>query len=84
MNAGELALGPTGGTERAAHIMGKTWDGKPAKIDLSDPKTDFTKSKIKKEDMVFIAMPSFGGRAPAAALAFQKACFVRKENKPFL
>ncbi len=35
---------------------------------LSDSKTDFTKCEIKKEDMVLIAMPSFGGRAPAAAI----------------
>ncbi len=35
---------------------------------MSDTKTDFTKCVIDKEDQVLIAMPSFGGRAPAVAI----------------
>ncbi len=69
MNVVEIVFSPTGGTEKVANIIGKAWSENAVKIDLSDPKTDFTKCEIKKEDMVLVAMPSFGGRAPAAAIA---------------
>lgn len=68
MNVVEIVFSPTGGTEKVAHIIGKTWSEHAAIIDLSDAKTDFTKWEIQKADMVLIAMPSFGGRAPAAAI----------------
>ncbi len=63
-----IVFSPTGGTEKVANIIGKAWSENAVKIDLSDPKTDFTKCEIKKEDTVLIAMPSFGGRAPAIAI----------------
>ena len=68
MNLTEIVFSPTGGTEKVADIIGKHWDDNPAKIDLSDAKTDFGKCEITGQDMVVIAMPSFGGRAPAAAI----------------
>ncbi len=68
MNVVEIIFSPTGGTEKVANTIGKAWSENPVKIDLSDPKTDFTKWEIKKEDTVLIAMPSFGGRAPAIAI----------------
>ncbi len=68
MNVVEIVFSPTGGTEKVADIIGKKWSDTAVKIDLSDSKTDFTKCEIKKEDMVLIAMPSFGGRAPAVAI----------------
>ncbi len=68
MNVTEIVFSPTGGTEKVADIIGKHWDDTPAKIDLSDAKTDFSKCGITGQDMVVIAMPSFGGRAPAAAI----------------
>ncbi len=68
MRAVEIMFSPTGGTEKVAHIISRRWSDHTATIDLSDPKTDFTKCKIEKEDMVLIAMPSFGGRAPAVAI----------------
>lgn len=68
MNVVEIIFSPTGGTEKVAHIIGRTWSENTSEIDLCDAKTDFTKCEIKKEDMVLIAMPSFGGRAPAAAI----------------
>lgn len=69
MNVVEIVFSPTGGTERAADIIAKTWSENAVKIDLSNPKADFAKCEIKKEDMVLIAMPSFGGRAPAMAIS---------------
>ncbi len=68
MNVVEIVFSPTGGTEKVAHIIGRHWNENSAKIDLSDAKADFTKCEIAEQDMVLIAMPSFGGRAPAVAI----------------
>lgn len=68
MNVIEIIFSPTGGTERVSHLITKHWSEKNIQIDLSDGRADFTKCRIAKEDMVLIAMPSFGGRAPAVAI----------------
>ena len=68
MNVVEIVFSPTGGTEKVADIIGKRLGENPAKIDLSDAKKDFSKYEITGQDMVVIAMPSFGGRAPAVAI----------------
>ena len=68
MNFVEIVFSPTGGTEKAAHIIGRRWSDNTVKSDLSDSKIDFSKCAISKEDQVLVAMPSFGGRAPAAAI----------------
>lgn len=64
----EIIFSPTGGTEKVAHIIGNCWRENVTRIDLSDSKLDFSKSIIDKEDQVLVAMPSFGGRAPAVAI----------------
>ena len=64
----EIIFSPTGGTEKVARILSKRWSDAPVQIDLSDAKTAFSSCEIDKEDMVLVAMPSFGGRAPAAAI----------------
>ncbi len=68
MKVVEIVFSPTGGTEKVADIICGQWSKNIVKIDLSDPKTDFTKCEINKEDMALIAMPSFGGRAPEIAI----------------
>lgn len=68
MNTVEIIFSPTGGTEKVAHIISKQLSESAVKIDLSDPKADFSECVIGKEDLVLIAMPSFGGRAPAVAI----------------
>ena len=68
MNVVEIVFSPTGGTEKVARIISEHWSETPVRIDLSDSKTDFTKCKITEQDMVLIAMPSFGGRAPRVAI----------------
>ena len=68
MNVVEIVFSPTGGTEKVARILGGHWSESTVKIDLSDAKTDFTQCSIDQEDRVLIAMPSFGGRAPAVAI----------------
>ncbi len=50
MNVVEIVFSPTGGTEKAAHIIGKAWGGDVIKIDLSDFKTDFAKFEIKQSN----------------------------------
>ena len=68
MNIVEIIFSPTGGTEKVAHMLGSYWRENTVKIDLSDAKTDFSQCVINEEDQVLIAMPSFGGRAPAVAI----------------
>ena len=68
MNTLEIVFSPTGGTEKVADIICSSWKNNVVKIDLSDSKTDFSGCAIGKEDRALIAMPSFGGRAPAAAI----------------
>ena len=68
MNIIEIVFSPTGGTEKVARQISGQWGKTAVKIDLSDAKTDFTQCEISPEDMVLIAMPSFGGRAPAVAM----------------
>lgn len=64
----EIIFSPTGGTERVARIIGGRWGGEVETIDLSDPQADFSQCAIAPEDWALVAMPSFGGRAPVAAM----------------
>lgn len=68
MNTVEIIFSPTGGTEKIARIISRHWSDNTVRIDLSDSRTDFSRCIIDKEDQVLIAMPSFGGRAPAVAI----------------
>ena len=68
MNTVEIIFSPTGGTEKVANIIRRQWSESTVKIDLSDPESDFSGYAINKEDQVLVAMPSFGGRAPAIAI----------------
>ena len=68
MNTIEIIFSPTGGTERVARIISGRWNRNTVMIDLCDAQTDFSKCMIDKEDRVLVAMPSFGGRAPAVAI----------------
>ena len=68
MNTIEIIFSPTGGTERVARVISGRWNRNTVMIDLCDAQTDFSKCMIDKEDRVLVAMPSFGGRAPAVAI----------------
>ena len=82
MNVVEIIFSPTGGTEKVSHILGEQLGENTVKIDLSDAKTDFTKCEIAPEDMVFVAMPSFGGRRGNRAA--QENCGQRCQMHPRL
>lgn len=68
MNFVEIVFSPTGGTKKVAHMISKHWDTDIIHIDLSDADMDFSQCNLGEPDMVLVAMPSFGGRAPAVAI----------------
>ncbi len=67
MNCFKLVFSPTGGTEKVAELLVGGWAQPVKNIDLSNAAEDFSKYSFTEEDLVLIAMPSFGGRLPAAA-----------------
>ncbi len=63
----QIIFSPTGGTGRAAKIITSEWSSSVETVDLSDPADDFSKYGFASEDIVLIALPSYGGRVPAIA-----------------
>lgn len=63
----QLVFSPTGGTMKAAQTMIKDWDTEVPTVDLTDPSADFSRCSFTADDLVLIAIPSFGGRVPALA-----------------
>lgn len=63
----EIYFSPTGGTKKTADIISDVWQSEKEVIDLFSveypQKTHFTEN-----DVCLIAVPSFGGRVPAAAI----------------
>lgn len=67
----QMVFSPTGGTKKAAAILTEALEaGEKAGdfIDLSDNDADFSICSFQQEDLVVIAIPSFGGRVPAVAV----------------
>jgi ferredoxin len=63
----EAVFSPTGGTKRVADIiMGQL--GKFGTIDLTEKDVNFSEVKISSDDIVMIAVPSFGGLSPITAI----------------
>lgn len=65
----KIYFSPTGGTKKVIDILAGTWQCEQTEIDLSDRNAEFFKYIFQKEDVCLIAVPSFGGRVPEAALA---------------
>lgn len=63
----KAVFSPTGGTEKAAEIIVSEWSASAETIDLTDRAADFSKYRIEAEDLVLIAVPSYGGRVPGLA-----------------
>lgn len=63
----QIVFSPTGGTLKTARIVAEEWDSSAKVVDLTDPNRDFSEYRFNKEDIVLIAMPSYGGRIPAIA-----------------
>ncbi|MDE7430310.1 MAG: 4Fe-4S binding protein [Lachnospiraceae bacterium] len=63
----QIVFSPTGGTGKVADIITEEWEGAVTRIDLTDAETDFSKIIIGQEDIVLVAVPSYGGRVPELA-----------------
>ena len=64
----QLIFSPTGGTGKVADAVTKHWDSAVETIDLCNAEADFSQYSFKAEDVVLIALPSYGGRVPAVAV----------------
>lgn len=68
MKTVEIIFSPTGGTEKVSNVFAKQFNHNIQKVDLCDYKCKFSECDINSDDIVIIAMPSFGGRAPSVAI----------------
>ena len=59
---------PTGGTRKAAEIIGRALDPQATEIDLSTPKSVVTPLDLSHVEVLLAAVPVYGGRVPAIAL----------------
>lgn len=64
----EITFSPTGGTQKAADLLTKALGDACTAVDLTDSGTDFSAVALTEEDVAVIAVPSYGGRVPAAAV----------------
>ena len=65
----EITFSPTGGTQKAADLLTEALGGERIAVDLTDRTADFSAVAFTPEDVAVIAVPSYGGRVPAAAVA---------------
>lgn len=61
----KIIFSPTGGTKKVADAITQT---NTAQIDLTDSRLDLSRCSLAEEDLVLLAMPSFGGLAPQLAI----------------
>lgn len=64
----ELYFSPTGGTKKAADYIAEGFNTEITKINFFEKSTDLSKIDFKPEDIVIIAAPCFGGRAPEISI----------------
>lgn len=67
MKYAQLVFSPTGGTQKAAEAITRAWSSDVDTIDLTDVTADFSKCSFHEDDLVLIAIPSYGGRVPGIA-----------------
>jgi len=67
MSCAQLVFSPTGGTMRVAQAIAGAWNAETATVDLTDAAQDFSQYAYGENDLVLIAVPSYGGRVPAPA-----------------
>ncbi len=68
MSTYKIVFSPTGGTARVAKTIVDGFGGGSVPIDLCDAGADLSQYAFSGEDLALIAMPSYGGRAPAVAI----------------
>lgn len=67
MNYTTMIFSPTGGTEKAVEALTSKWGQKIHTVDLTNAAIDFSQFSFQAEDLVVIAVPSYGGRVPHLA-----------------
>lgn len=75
MKTVQIIFSPTGGTQKVADSIMEGWEMPITKMDLTNAIADYSNFHLEKEDIVLIAIPSYGGRVPAlAAQRLSKIC----------
>lgn len=75
MNVTQIIFSPTGGTKKVTDTITKAWRTSVNEIDLTSAEIDYAALSLKKDDIVVIAVPSYGGRVPLlAAQRISKIC----------
>ena len=59
---------PTGGTRKAAYIIGKEIDPQATEIDITDHTRQQNSYELNGEDTLLVAVPVYGGRVPSVAI----------------
>lgn len=67
MKYAQVIFSPTGGTRKTAEIVSGEWSSEVETVDLSEAGNDFSAYRFQKDDLVLIALPSYGGRVPSLA-----------------
>lgn len=67
MKVYNIIFSPTGGTKKAVDELLSEWGDSVTEIDLIKSKEKIQTTEFSKEDVVFVAVPSFGGRVPSYA-----------------
>ncbi|MGI5825415.1 MAG: 4Fe-4S binding protein [Bacillota bacterium] len=65
----KIHFSPTGGTKKVIDCLGEHLQPENTDVDIFDSKKDLTALKFDRFDLCLVAVPSFGGRVPAAAAA---------------
>lgn len=68
MKVFEICFSPTGGTKKVADILANRFSDTVLPVDLTEANANFSGILLHEEDVVILAVPSFGGRAPAPAI----------------
>lgn len=66
MKFAQLLFSPTGGTQKVAESITRAWDAGVETLDLTNPAVP--SATFQAEDLVLIAVPSYGGRVPPLAI----------------
>lgn len=64
-----ITFSPTGGTKKAADRLSAALGPCVQEIDLTVPSTDYSQFSFCADDICVVAVPSYGGRVPAAAVS---------------
>ena len=64
----KIVFSPAGGTQKAVDLVADALEGEQIELDLTDSRERYLSEMIRPDDLVLIAMPVYGGRAPVLAM----------------